>query len=161
MTLRKTLATIGVAGALTTLAPIDGEAGGPTGGTWSRGYSGYSTRAYPHPYYSRPYSYRPHYYRPYAYRPYAYLPYVYPPYYSYSPLSFYAPPAYVVTAPGSYYYSAPPGAYSLPTAPQIEREVVFPEGRYLLEGDGDTVPYRWVWVPNLPTAPPAPAQDRR
>ncbi len=69
-------------------------------------------------------------------RPY---PYAYPYYYS---SSYYVPAAYVVT-PG-YVYSAPPGYYSMPPAPQLEREVMFPEGRYLLQGDGDVVPYRWV-----------------
>lgn len=154
---RKTLATIGLLGALATLAPTDGVAGGPTRGTGSRGYSSHSTRAYPYPYYYRPYYYRAYSYWPYYYRPYAYLPYVY----YYPPLAFSTPPAYVVTAPGAYSYSLPPGAYSMPAAPQVEREVAFPEGRYLLQGDGDAVPYRWVWVPNPPAAPPAPAQDPR
>ena len=46
-------------------------------------------------------------------------------------------------------------------APQIEREVFFPEGRYVLLGDGDAAPFRWVWVPNPPSAPPADTQDQR
>ena len=69
------------------------------------------------------------------------------------------PPAYVVT-PG-YVYSAPPGYPGMPSAPQLEREVGFPEGRYLLQGAGAAVPCRWVWVPNPPTAPPADTPDPR
>ena len=69
------------------------------------------------------------------------------------------PPAYVVT-PG-YVYSAPPGYSGMPPAPQLEREVVFPEGRYLLQGDGDAVPYRGAWLSNPPPAPPADTPDPR
>lgn len=140
--MKKVLASIGLVGALVALAPIDGEAGGPSRGPRSRGYSSHSTRAYPYPYYYRPY------YWPFAYRPYYYYP----------SLSYYAPPAYVVPAPGTY-YSTPPGSYGMAPAPQIEREVVFPEGRYVLLGDGEAVPFRWVWVPNPPAAPPADTQD--
>jgi hypothetical protein len=146
--MRKTLATIGLVAALAALAPIAAEAGRNMRGPHSRGHSTHSYRPRPHVY---PYYFRPH-YRPYYYRPYYYRPYYYS---SFS----YVPPAYAVT-PG-YVYSAPPGYSSMPPVPQIEREVVFPEGRYLLEGDGDAVPYRWVWVPNPPTAPPADAPDPR
>ena len=51
----------------------------------------------------------------------------------------YAPPAPTVAA-------APP-----PPAPTV---VEHEAGRYELRGDGLTVPYRWVWVPNPPAAPP-------
>jgi len=40
-----------------------------------------------------------------------------------------------------------------------DRVVTYPEGRYQLYGNGSSVPYYWVWVPNggTPTAaPPAP-----
>jgi len=141
--MRTALATIGLVAALAALAPIAAEAGGNMRGLQSRGLSTHSYRPYPYAY---PYYYPP-YYRPFYYRP----------YYYYS--SYFVPPAYVVT-PG-YIYSAPPGYYSMPPAPQVEREVVFPEGRYLLQGDGDAVPYRWVWVPNPPTAPPADTPDPR
>jgi hypothetical protein len=137
--MRTALATIGLVAALAACAPIAAEAGGNMRGPQSRGHSSHSYRPYPYAY--------PYFYRPYFYRPYYYSSY------------YYAPPAYVVT-PG-YYYSAPPGFYSPPAAPQIQREVVFPEGRYFLQGDGDAVPYRWVWVPNPPTAPPADTQDPR
>jgi hypothetical protein len=137
--MRTALVTIGLVTALAALAPIAAEAGGNMRGPQSRGHSSHSYRPYPYAY---PYHYRPYYFRPYYYSPF-----------------YYAPPAYVVT-PG-YYYSAPPGYYSSPAAPQLEREVVFPEGRYFLQGDGDAVPYRWVWVPNPPTAPPADTPDPR
>jgi hypothetical protein len=46
---------------------------------------------------------------------------------------------------------APPPAPAQPPAPSV---VEFPTGRYELRGDGMSVPYAWVWVPNPPTAPP-------
>ena len=147
--MKRALVSIGLVTALAALAPTPGETAGPTRGTPSHGHSGSSYRAYPYPY---PYYYRPNYYRPYYYRPY---------YYS----SLYVAPLPYVAAPGYYYYSAPPGyagpqGYtSLAPAPQIQREVIFPEGRYVLQGDGESDPFRWVWVPNPPTAPPAASQD--
>jgi len=57
---------------------------------------------------------------------------------------------------GSY---APPvepgGAISMSAQPGSTPNVVqFSTGRYELRGDGLTVPYAWVWIPNPPTAPP-------
>ena len=63
------------------------------------------------------------------------------PYYAYP---YYPPPAV---------YSAPP---SQPSVPLVQREVVFPHGRYVLRGDGVTEPYQWLWVPNPPPPPPIP-----
>ena len=40
----------------------------------------------------------------------------------------------------------------------INREVVYPHGRYLLYGDGVTAAYRWVWVPNPPPPGSAPVR---
>ena len=116
-----------------------------------RGHSGHSQRS----------NFR---YPPFFYSSFYYAP---PPYYYAPPAYYYAPPAYVVppgysySAPPSYDLNTPPGFYSAPAAPQFQREVVFPEGRYYLQGDGDAVPYRWVWVPNPPTAPPDDAQAPR
>jgi hypothetical protein len=71
-----------------------------------------------------------------------------PPTY-YAPLTYYAPPA----------YSAPPvqsaaavGAqrvvtYAPSAAPDVQREIVLPNGRYLLFGDGVTQPWQWAWEP--------------
>jgi hypothetical protein len=72
-----------------------------------------------------------------------------------------------VMYPGSTAY-APTPAYPVPPAPiypppqlqqdvDLQREVVFPTGRYVLRGDGITMPYTWVWIPNPPTAPPGGA----
>jgi hypothetical protein len=35
--------------------------------------------------------------------------------------------------------------------------IEYPHGRYELRGDGITIPYRWVWIPNPPAGPPADA----
>jgi hypothetical protein len=59
----------------------------------------------------------------------------YPPYYAYA-----APPPTVV------YQSAP--AYAPPAPPAVQREVVYPHGKYVLEGDGVNTPYKWVWFSN-------------
>jgi hypothetical protein len=42
----------------------------------------------------------------------------------------------------------------LPPMPSV---VPYPNGRYVLTGDGVT-PYKWVWIPNPPTAPPTASQ---
>jgi hypothetical protein len=69
----------------------------------------------------------------------------YRPVYVAAPPVVYSAPVYVTAAP----------AYYPPPAPAIQREVIYPTGRYVLYGDGVTVPYQWVWVPNAPSAPPA------
>src|SRR6266403_1591469 len=78
-------------------------------------------------------------------------------------------PRLIVVAPFSPFgfYSTSPFAYSSPgvdygpplsqDVQPIEREAVFPTGRYVLRGDGVNVPYTWVWIPNPPTAPPGGA----
>ena len=62
---------------------------------------------------------------------------------SYADPSFYAAPQYV----------APPMVPAAPPPP-APTVVEHATGRYELRGDGLTVPYRWVWVPNPPAAPP-------
>jgi len=77
-------------------------------------------------------------------------PYPYPyPYYAY------AAPAttYVAQAPS---YSAPSGTQQ--TISGVQREVVFPNGKYVLYGDGVNQPWQWVWVPSAPPPPPPPPQ---
>src|SRR5215831_2108140 len=71
----------------------------------------------------------------------------------YSPPQFYDPPPPVMDpAPTAY---GPTPAYAAPPAPiypppqlqqdvDLQREVVFPTGRYVLRGDGITMPYTWV-----------------
>ena len=70
----------------------------------------------------------------------------------------YAPPIY---APPPVYYPPPPPPAYLPPAsaapPPTDTVIEFPNGRYELRGDGITTPYRWVWIPNPPAAPPAEA----
>jgi len=73
----------------------------------------------------------------YAPGPYAYGDYAY---------GAYAPPSYDL------YTYAPP---SLAPPPPMPTVIEYPTGRYELRGDGITTPYRWVWIPNPPPAPPA------
>jgi hypothetical protein len=73
--------------------------------------------------------------------------------YSYAP-PVYAGPEYVTPAPAYAPPSYAPPAYGY-APPPSERIVEFPNGRYLLQGDGVTAPYRWVWIPSPPPAPPA------
>ena len=78
-----------------------------------------------------------------------------------TPIAYGPPPAYAGPPAAAY---APP-AYAPPRQQEVEplqREVVFPSGRYVLRGDGVTTPYTWVWIPNPPSAPPggAPASTR-
>jgi len=93
----------------------------------------------------------------------------YAPYYStlaYPDSSYYAPPAY--SAPPTYYnppasYApsyAPPATYAPPpqgsiSVAPVPNVVEYPNGRYVLRGDGTTMPYTWVWIPNPPPPPPA------
>lgn len=87
-----------------------------------------------------------------------------------TPVIVYAPPAYAppgyappVYVPVPVYYppmSAPAPMPAPPVSsapPPMETVIEFPNGRYELRGDGITTPYRWVWVPNPPSAPPAEA----
>jgi hypothetical protein len=73
-------------------------------------------------------------------------PTVYDPGY-YDPSSYYAPPVSYGPNVG--------GAISMaPSPPQTPSVVEFPTGRYELRGDGTSVPYTWVWIPNPPSGPP-------
>ncbi len=49
----------------------------------------------------------------------------------------------VVAQPAPVY--APPPTYAPP--PAVQREVVYPNGRYVLYGDGVSQPWQWVWIP--------------
>jgi hypothetical protein len=88
-----------------------------------------------------------------------------PPFDYSSPMAYSAPPPVAYAAPPAYgpspaYAAPPPPAYAPPLSQDVEpiqREVVFPTGRYVLRGDGVNVPYTWVWIPNPPTAPPGGA----
>ena len=41
--------------------------------------------------------------------------------------------------------------------PPIQRDVVYPNGKYVLYGDGVTQPWQWIWLPAAPP-PPLPAR---
>src|SRR5258707_11190941 len=81
---------------------------------------------------------------PYAYSPY---PYYYQPYYPPYPYAYpypgYSPPALVVEpAPRAIYQPAP--IYVAPPATPIQREVIYPTGRYELYGHGVYAPYKSI-----------------
>jgi hypothetical protein len=68
----------------------------------------------------------------------------------------YAVPTYIPYATETY---STPSSGDTPSA--FQTVVELPTGRYVLQGNGVTIPYRWVWVPNPPieeppVAPPAP-----
>ena len=67
------------------------------------------------------------------------------PYYAY-PEPVYAPP--LVAEPPPVVYQQPP----------VQREVVYPHGKYVLDGDGVRQAWQWVWVPGPVPPPPPPAQ---
>ncbi len=75
-----------------------------------------------------------------------------------APAVVYTPP--VTYAPPPVVYSAAPAYAAPPPAPAVPREVVYPNGKYVLYGDGVRQPWQWVWVPAAqPPAPPAPPQQ--
>jgi hypothetical protein len=75
--------------------------------------------------------------------------------YSYYP-AYVAPTVEYVSVPATYGYEAPVVQQDLTVAPATgPAEVVHPHGRYVLTGDGVNTPYRWLWIPNPPSAPPA------
>ena len=60
----------------------------------------------------------------------------------------YAPPPVYAAPPPVVYQAPPPVVYQAPPAPPlVQREVVYPHGKYVLYGDGVTQPWQWVWVP--------------
>jgi len=85
-------------------------------------------------------------YYPYLGYPYAYA-YPYPYAYSYPyPAYTYPPPTY--SSAGPMYDAQPVTAQpSVQVSPNVQREVVYPNGKYVLYGDGVTQPWQWVWVP--------------
>jgi hypothetical protein len=66
----------------------------------------------------------------------------------------YAPPPMYASPPPPTYQSAP--SYAPPRASAVQREVVYPNGRYVLYGDGVNQPWQWVWVPSA-SPPPSPS----
>jgi hypothetical protein len=95
----------------------------------------------------------------YAPPPVAYAPppvtYAPPPVAYAPPAAYTAPPAYSVPSPT---YQQPP-SYA-PQVASVQREVVYPNGRYVLYGDGVRQPWQWVWMPAAsPPPPPPPPQQ--
>jgi hypothetical protein len=85
------------------------------------------------------------------------------------PRVYYAPPPVAYSyAPPPVSYAPPPVSYAPPPAQVVSVQpaapqpsvVQYPHGRYELRGDGVTVAYQWVWVPNAPVAPPPPPAYR-
>jgi hypothetical protein len=74
---------------------------------------------------------------------------------AYDTPTYYDPPAY---DPPAVYDPAPVYAPSatISTAPPNDT-IEYPTGRYQLRGDGVSMPYTWVWIPNPPPSPPAAA----
>jgi len=92
-----------------------------------------------------------------------FFPYYPSPAYAYQPPPFYTAPVYappVVYTPPAVY---PGPAYTPPVeaqrtlqtyqGPNVQREVVYPNGKYVLYGDGVTQAWQWVWVPAAPAPP--------
>ena len=73
--------------------------------------------------------------------------YGYPYAYAYPPVVYTAPPPAVYAPPPA---EPAPGA----PAPDIQREVIYPHGKYVLEGDGMNMAYHWTWIPSPASAPP-------
>ena len=77
---------------------------------------------------------------------------------SHDPGPAYAPaPAYgqAVYGPGVYGPGVGGTLALAAPAPPTPSVIEYPTGRWELRGDGLTIPYRWVWIPNPPSAPPS------
>src|SRR5262245_3661020 len=112
---------------------------------------------YPPAYYGAPYGY-------YAAQPGYYAT---PGYYA-GPPAYYAPPSYSVPPVNSLPVqsaaverSQSAVSYAPSAAPDVQREIVFPNGRYLLFGDGVTQPWQWAWEPAGASSPPSTATATR
>ena len=76
-----------------------------------------------------------------------------------APLIYAPPPVYAAPPPVVYQPPASMIYQQAPPAPLVQREVVYPHGKYVLYGDGVTQPWQWVWVASgVPTPPPPPRQ---
>lgn len=84
-----------------------------------------------------------------------------PPVYYARPAYTYGSPVYASTAPIYVERRVSARTYTPPPRRTYPTVVEYPHGRYELRGDGETAPYRWVWIPNPPVAPPAPPAPAR
>ena len=71
-----------------------------------------------------------------------------------APFVYAPPPVYAAPPPVVYQQPAPMIYQQEPPAPLVQREVVYPHGKYVLYGDGVSRPWQWVWVPAGPQALP-------
>jgi hypothetical protein len=79
------------------------------------------------------------------------------PYYAAPPVVYQSPAVYPSPAyTGQVYVTSGSTYTTTPTvvAPQVQREVVYSNGRYVLHGDGVNQLWEWVWVPAGPPPPP-------
>ena len=103
--------------------------------------------------------------RPLAHHPFDNHRFAHHPFAPFSVIAVSAPPVW--DGPFAYYDPAPvytpPVVYSVPAEatvsiapgpPPMSSVIQYPTGRYELRGDGISIPLRWVWIPNPPTAPP-------
>ena len=85
-----------------------------------------------------------------------------PPPVVYSPPATYAPPPVAYSPPAT--YAPPPVTYQAPppvAAPAVQRVVTYPNGRYVLYGDGVRQPWQWVWAPAVMSPPPPPPMPQQ
>jgi hypothetical protein len=85
----------------------------------------------------------------------SFFPYAYYPYIGYSygnPYPIYSAPVY---SP-SVVMEQPPAVYQ---QPPVQREVLYPNGKYVLEGDGVNQAYRWIWIPATSQVSPSISPD--
>lgn len=132
--MKKLVAIVLLGALLVSLVPQPSHAGGAVTAALALGAFAVFTQLFVAPAYARPIYVTP-------------APVVYQ-----TPVYYQAPVYY--TQPPAYY--APSRTYAAPAPPAIQREVVYPHGRYILHGDGVTVAYQWVWLPNPPAPPPPP-----
>jgi hypothetical protein len=73
-----------------------------------------------------------------------------------------APPPVVYPNPPAVHAAAPsaPGVTSGPPPRATGEVVLTPHGRYVLLGDGASVPHHWMWVPAPPAGAPPPPPPR-
>ncbi len=85
--------------------------------------------------------------------PYWAYPYYGYPYYAYPYPAYAAPQPAVVyqqPVPAPAVGAQPPAGYR---QTMVQREVVYPHGKYVLLGDGVTQAWQWVWVPAAVPSP--------
>ena len=82
-----------------------------------------------------------------------------PPPGPYPPPAYYGAPHPCIPRPGTRRPRLRAAAYTYAPSPvpDVQREMVFPNGRYLLFGDGVTQPWQWAWEPAGASSPQSAA----